>query len=179
MPPVEILHATSDGDVRPALTEQARSETLANEHDADQLGETAWEPVDGEQQSKEVLAHHDGTTADPPARSMRRATARRASNRRATARSRQNDTESSIIDFLAKHPGSTAGDLAKRLNLNPETVSHRLTQLANTGEIKKASHGYTTNEATPAPAPSAAHTGQRRGLETPEAPTIPRGAIRR
>ena len=49
-----------------------------------------------------------------------------------------------IIDFLAQHPGSTAGDLAKGLNLNPGNVSTRLTQLAKAGEIKKASRGYRT-----------------------------------
>ena len=79
-----------------------------------------------------------------PARSVRRATARRASNRRATARSRQSDTEASIIDFLAQHPGSTAGDLAKALNLNPGNVATHLNHLAKAGEIKKASHGYST-----------------------------------
>ncbi len=69
-----------------------------------------------------------------PARSVRRATARRASrrasNKRTTARSPQGDTKASIIDFLAQHAGSTAGDLAKDLNLNLGTVSSRLTQLA-------------------------------------------------
>ena len=73
---------------------------------------------------------------------MRRATARRASKRRATARSRQGDTDASIIDFLAQHSGSTAGDLAKGLNLDPGSVSTHLNQLARAGEIKKASHGY-------------------------------------
>ena len=81
---------------------------------------------------------------DGPARSVRRATARRASNRRATARGRQRDSAVSIFEFLAKHPGSTAGDLARSLNLNPGRVAGRLTQLANAGEIKKAPHGYST-----------------------------------
>lgn len=93
----------------------------------------------------EVLAK--GSERNPesaPARSVRRATARRASNRRATARNRQGDTEASIIDFLARHPGSTAGDLARGLNLNPANVSPRLTQRAKAGEIKRASHGYST-----------------------------------
>jgi hypothetical protein len=62
-------------------------------------------------------------TEAAPSRSVRRATARRASNRRATARSHQRDTEASIIEFLARHPGSTAGGLAKGLNLDPGRVA--------------------------------------------------------
>ncbi len=91
----------------------------------------------------EVLTESSEHTPEAaPARSVRRATARRASNRRATARSRESDTDASIIDALAQHPGSTAGDLAKALNLNPGNVAARLNQLAKAGEIKKASHGY-------------------------------------
>jgi predicted transcriptional regulator len=97
-----------------------------------------------EQQINEFHAHNGRSAAAAPARSVRRATARRASNRRATARTRQRDTKASIIDFLAEHPRSTAGDLAKGLNLNRGSVSTRLTQLAKAGEIKKASHGYIT-----------------------------------
>jgi len=83
--------------------------------------------------------------AAPPPRSQRRATAVRASKRRATARVRKGDTKASIFEFLAKHPGSTAGEVAKGLNLNRGSVSTRLTQLAKEGEIKKADRGYTTN----------------------------------
>ncbi len=93
----------------------------------------------------EVLS--EGSERNPeaaPARSVRRATARRASTRRATARRRQGDPNASIIDCLAQHPRSTAGDLAKCLNLNPGNVSTRLTQLAKTGEIKRGSRGYST-----------------------------------
>jgi predicted Rossmann fold nucleotide-binding protein DprA/Smf involved in DNA uptake len=82
-----------------------------------------------------------------PARSLRRETARRASNRRATARDRQRDPEASIVAFLAKHPGSTVGDLARSLNLNPADVSTHLSQLAKTGEIRRAPHGYITERA--------------------------------
>jgi predicted transcriptional regulator len=89
---------------------------------------------------------HDAEAA--PVRSVRRATARRASNRRATARGRQGDNEASIIDFLVHHPGSTVGDLARGLNFNPGTVSIHVAQLGNSGEIKKVSHGYNTNQAT-------------------------------
>ncbi len=92
----------------------------------------------------EAAAPHSSGGAPPP-RSQRRATAVRASKRRATARVRKGDTKESIFEFLAKHPGSTAGDVAKGLNLNRGSVSSRLTQLAKAGEIKKADRGYTAN----------------------------------
>jgi hypothetical protein len=97
-----------------------------------------------EQQINEFHSHNGDSAATAPARSVRRATARRASKRRAVTRSRHVDVKARIIGFLAKHPGSTAGDVAKGLNLNPGSTSTRLTQLAKAGEIKKASRGYTT-----------------------------------
>lgn len=84
--------------------------------------------------------------AAAPVRSVRRATARRASTRRAYARSRQSNSETSIIRFLATHPRSTIGDLARALNLDPEHVATCLTQLTSSGEIYKASHGYSTQQ---------------------------------
>jgi hypothetical protein len=97
----------------------------------------------------EVLAQvSEHSPAGPAVRSVRRATARRASARRASARSRQSDSEASIIGFLAHHPGSTVGDLARGLNLDPECVATCLTQLAAAGEIQKASHGYSTMQRT-------------------------------
>jgi hypothetical protein len=95
-----------------------------------------------DQQIEEFGAHNGRSAVAAPARSVRRATARRASNRRATARTHQGDTKASIIAFLAQHPGSTAGDVAKGLSLNPGSVASRLTQLAKAGEITKASRGY-------------------------------------
>jgi predicted HTH transcriptional regulator len=95
-----------------------------------------------EQQIGEFQAHNGDSGAAAPARSKRRATARRASKRRATARSRQPDTKASIIAYLTEHPRSTAGDVAKALNLNAGSVSTRLTQLTKRGEIQKASRGY-------------------------------------
>jgi hypothetical protein len=77
-----------------------------------------------------------------PTRSRRRSTARRASSRRETARSRQSDTATRIVDYLANHPGSTAGDLAKGLNLKRNSLSTKLTQMAKAGQIKKADRGY-------------------------------------
>jgi hypothetical protein len=148
MPRVEVLTEDSGRDPEATLTERAPAQTLANEHVTDRLVDhTGSALVGAERQIKESYAHNGGAAVAAPARSVRRATARRASKRRATARSRQGDTEASIIDFLAHHPGSTAGDLAKGLNLNPGAVSPRLTQLAKSGEIKRASHGYSTNDA--------------------------------
>ncbi len=80
--------------------------------------------------------------AVPAARSVRRATARRASARRAAARRRQRDDEASIIGFLADHPKSTIGDLARHLNLDPDHVATCLMQLTNAGEIHKGVDGY-------------------------------------
>lgn len=77
-----------------------------------------------------------------PARSVRRATARRASSRRATARAHQDDTNARILDFLAQHAESTAGDLAKSLNLQTATVAAALAQLTKADEIRTASRGY-------------------------------------
>jgi DNA-binding transcriptional ArsR family regulator len=77
-----------------------------------------------------------------PARSLRRATARRASRRRAEARTLKADSKAMIVEFLTKHPGATAGEVAKGLDLNPSTVSGRLTQLAKLGQIRKAERGY-------------------------------------
>jgi DNA-binding MarR family transcriptional regulator len=90
----------------------------------------------------------EGSECDPevaPVRSVRRATARRAHTRRASARLRQRDTNASIVEFLAHRPGSTAGDLAKGLSLERDDVATRLAQLAQAGEIYKGSHGYRTD----------------------------------
>jgi hypothetical protein len=97
-----------------------------------------------EAQLKEFQAHQQEAAAQVPvpARSLRRATARRASKRRAVARSRQLDTKASIIAFLSEHPGSTAGEVAKGLDLNRGSVSNRLSALAKLGEIRKTERGY-------------------------------------
>jgi hypothetical protein len=84
------------------------------------------------------------TPAAPAARSVRRATARRASARRASARSRHRNDEASIIGFLADHPKSTVGHIARSLNLDPEHVATCLMQLTGAGEIHKARDGYST-----------------------------------
>jgi DNA-binding transcriptional ArsR family regulator len=95
-----------------------------------------------EAERKQAHATHEEATGAVPVRSLRRATARRASRRRAEARTLKADTRERILEFLAKHPGSTAGEVAKSLDLNRSSVSGRLTQLAKLGHIRKADRGY-------------------------------------
>lgn len=91
---------------------------------------------------REHEAGQPGAPATRPSRSDRRATARRASARRATARSVKRDTGAEIVAYLQKHPNSTAGDVAKGLNLNRDTVATRLSKMTKAGEITKAERGY-------------------------------------
>jgi predicted transcriptional regulator len=86
--------------------------------------------------------HSADRGASSTTRATRRSTARRASTRRATARSSQGDTRTKVIDYLRAHQGSTAGDVAKALNMNRNSVATRLAQLAKAGEITKAKRGY-------------------------------------
>jgi hypothetical protein len=147
MPHVDTLAEVSAGDPEVVLIERLPSEMPADEHNADRGTErTEGALEDAEPHEQGSRADNGGWDAAAPARSVRRATARRASNRRATARNRQDDSETRIIDFLAQHPGSTAGDIAKGLNLDPANVSSHLTSLAKAGEIKKTAHGYSTEQ---------------------------------
>jgi hypothetical protein len=148
MPHVDILAAVAARDPEVVLIERLPSDMQANELNADQGAERTGGALD-DAEPREQPSHADngGRGAGTPARSVRRATARRASTRRATARSRQDDSETRVIDFLAQHAGSTAGGIAKGLNLDPAIVSSHLTQLAKAGEIKKTAHGYSTQQA--------------------------------
>jgi predicted transcriptional regulator len=95
-----------------------------------------------ESELTDARARHAEAVAEVPPRSLRRATAQRASKRRAEARSLQADASASILEFLARHPGSTAGEVSKGLDLSRSSVSGRLTQLAKLGHIRKAERGY-------------------------------------
>jgi hypothetical protein len=99
-----------------------------------------------EQQIKQFRVENRGGSV--PARSVRRATARRASTRRAAARSHQHDTTARMMEFLTRHPQSTAGDLAKGLNLDLESVATCLNRLMNAGDVKRDEHGYSTQQLT-------------------------------
>ena len=95
-----------------------------------------------ESELTDARTRHAEAVAEVPPRSLRRATAKRASKRRAEARALQADTSMSIVEFLARPPGSTAGEVSKGLDLNRSSVSSRLTQLAKLGHIRKAERGY-------------------------------------
>jgi hypothetical protein len=82
-----------------------------------------------------------GVTSPAP-RSRRRATATRASSRRAAARKHKHDVHAEILEHLAGHPQSTAGDVAKGLNLDRTKVAAKLAQMHKAGEIEKAKRGY-------------------------------------
>ena len=70
-----------------------------------------------------------------PMRSVRRATARRASNRRATARQRKDDVEGRIIGYLKDHPQSSIGDLAKALNASRGAIATGRSHMLRASEI--------------------------------------------
>jgi hypothetical protein len=145
MPRVPVPDAVPARSREAVVSEHPAAELLTNEHHADRVVERMeLALVDAEQQIEELHAPHGGSAAAPPARSVRRSTARRASNRRAAARIRRGDTKASILAFLTEHQDSTVGDLAKGLNLSPGSAAARLTQLANAGEIRKSSRGYRT-----------------------------------
>jgi hypothetical protein len=129
------------------IIERLPPEVSADEHHGDQPAERTGSALDdAEQQEQAIPARDGGSAVAPPPRSVRRATARRASHRRAIARSLQGDIEASIIAFLFQHPGCTTGDLARGLNLTPEQVSTHLIKLARADEITKASHGYSATQ---------------------------------
>jgi hypothetical protein len=47
---------------------------------------------------------------------------------------------------VTSNPGSTAGDVARALGLNRNSVATRLAQLAKSGELAKAERGYAAPE---------------------------------
>jgi capsid protein len=72
-----------------------------------------------------------------PPRSARRAAARRASNRRATARQHKGHIDGRIFEYVKDHPLSTAGDMAKRLNANHDTIAAEVSHMVRAGKMTK------------------------------------------
>ena len=91
---------------------------------------------------KRALDALNGVSAAPAAdgRGRRRKFGQRVSRPR--SRSARGDIAALVIEYVAANPGSTAGDVAKALGLNRNSVATRLTQLAKRGELVKARRGY-------------------------------------
>jgi hypothetical protein len=104
-------------ELRPLVRE---AETLQRALDA--LGEASTPP-------------QRNTTRSPRTRPRRESTTARTPRPRASVRT-------AVIDYVRANPGSTAGDIAKALGLNRNSLGTRLTQLAKTGELVKAKRGY-------------------------------------
>jgi hypothetical protein len=82
----------------------------------------------------------------PSASPTERRGQRRRSGQRTAQRSRPGRTgiRALVLEFVASNPGATAGDVAKGLGLNRNSVATRLAQLAKAGELAKAKRGYRT-----------------------------------
>jgi CRP-like cAMP-binding protein len=86
----------------------------------------------------------DALTGVPGAPTTDRRGHRRRSGQRAARRPRsgRTDVRALVIEFVTSNPGSTAGDVAKALGLNRNSVATRLAQLAKSGELAKGKRGY-------------------------------------
>lgn len=77
-----------------------------------------------------------------PKRAKRIEKASRARKRRAAVKPLKRNLQEDVIAHLAKHPGSTAGDVARALDANRNTIATKLSQLVKTGDLTKAERGY-------------------------------------
>jgi hypothetical protein len=80
------------------------------------------------------------TTAAPE--SGKRRSRRRRTTPPGRSRAPRGQWRETVIEHIRAHPGSTAGDVAKALGLNRNSVGTRLTQLVKSGELSKAARGY-------------------------------------
>jgi DNA-binding transcriptional ArsR family regulator len=95
------------------------------------------------QEAQELERALDALTARAPNAGNGRT--RRAPRQRRTAtrpRTPQSRTREQLVEYLREHRGSTAGDVAKALNLNRNSIATRLAQLAKAGLIEKEERGY-------------------------------------
>jgi hypothetical protein len=83
-------------------------------------------------------------TSTPPQRNDSRSHTTRTRRKSSSARTPRTraSVRPAVIDYVRANPGSTAGDIAKALGLNRNSLGTRLTQLAKTGELIKAKRGY-------------------------------------
>lgn len=85
-------------------------------------------------------------TATPPqdkARHTKRVEkASRARKRRAELKPLRRDLLVEVVDYLRTHPGSTAGDIARGLDVSASTASAKIKHLTQVGQVVKVKRGY-------------------------------------
>ena len=94
-----------------------------------------------DQQINEFQTYNGSPATAAPLAPRAVSTARRASNRRATARSHQTDIKASIIEFLAKHPESTLA-ISPRPWASIQECVHPVDPAREDRPDPKASRGY-------------------------------------
>jgi hypothetical protein len=100
-------------------------------------------PVVEEAASLEAaLAALDGASGSPPTRRRATRSPRPTADPPGRGRTARGQTRQQVIEYVRAHPASTAGDVAKALRLNRNSVATRLAQLAKSGELSKAARGY-------------------------------------
>jgi Winged helix-turn-helix DNA-binding len=88
-----------------------------------------------------ALAALDGTgPAVVASQSVRGTRQRRA--RPGPVRVKRGRTREQLVDYVRANPGSTAGEVAKALGLERDSVATRLARLAKSGDLAKAARGY-------------------------------------
>ncbi len=99
----------------------------------------------------------DRAQASNPARPRpaTKRSARGSSPAPATPRAPRGSKQQAIIDYLARHPTGTAGEIAKETSLSRTSVAATLSKLTQRGTLTRAERGYRLTE------PPAVHTCPR------------------
>jgi CRP-like cAMP-binding protein len=90
-----------------------------------------------------LAALGDAKGSRPTRRRATRPRRQAAANPPGRSQTARGQTRQQVIEYVSAHPESTAGDVAKALGLNRNSVATRLAQLAKSGELSKAARGYT------------------------------------
>jgi len=91
------------------------------------------------------------SSEDKARRTKRVEKASRARKRRAEVKPLRRDLAAEVLEFLGEHSGSTAGDIARGLDVDAASVSAKIKHLTQVGQVVKARRGYAL-PAEPAPA---------------------------
>jgi predicted HTH transcriptional regulator len=89
-----------------------------------------------------ALVALEGANESRPTRRRATRPQRQTAGPRGRGRTARGQTRQRLIEYVSAHPASTAGDIAKALKLNRNSVATRLAQLAKSGALSKAARGY-------------------------------------